>query len=57
MIENKVVTIANYATEYLQRTLTDCANDGYKLVSSVIGRGRYNVPVMYLFFVRETKEE
>ena len=57
MIENKVVTIANYATKYLQRTLTDCANDGYKLVSSVIGRDRYNVPVMYLFFVRETKEE
>lgn len=55
MIDNKVITVSNYATEELQRTLDWASQCGYKLASAVLAPNKYGVDVMYLFFVMEVK--
>lgn len=52
MIENRVVTVSNYATTLLQETLSCYAKAGYKLVSTEMACNKHNVVVMYLFFVK-----
>ena len=49
-IENKVVTVSNYATDWLQSVLTEQNKAGYKLVTALLAKNRYNIDVMYLFF-------
>ena len=53
MIENKVVTVSNYATDALQKTLSRYAIAGYKLVSTEMANNQHHLVVMYLFFVKE----
>lgn len=60
-IDNKVEIVINYNTDALQETLTEMAEDGYKIVSSVMGlaprpefyKGKWDVQAMYLFFTKE----
>ena len=52
MIENRVVTVSNYATTALQETLSRYAKEGYKLVSTEMANNEHHVVVMYLFFVK-----
>lgn len=52
MIDNQVVTVSNYATEALQRTLDTYAENGYRLVSTILAKNSHGVDVMYLFFTK-----
>ena len=52
-ISNEVVVVSNYATEYLNKTLSAYADAGYKLVSTLLAPNEFNVQVMYLFFTKE----
>jgi len=54
MIENRVAIVSNYATDALQTTLDEFAEEGYKLVSTEMAKNKYDVAVMYLFFTKET---
>lgn len=54
--ENIVITISNYATDYLQDTLTKCGQTGFKLVNVTMAENKYGANVMYLFFTRELSE-
>ena len=54
MIDNKVITVTNYATNALQEKLSLLAKNGYKLVSTEMANSEHNVIVMYLFFVKES---
>lgn len=47
---DKVVIVSNYATDELQKTLTQQNKDGYKLVTALLAKNQYNINVMYLFF-------
>ena len=51
--ENIVVKISNYATDDLDKELWEKGQEGYKLVSTVMAVNRYNITIMYLFFVKE----
>lgn len=53
---NIVVTVSNYATDSLDKTLIDYGNLGFKLVNVVMVKNKYNIDVMYLFFTKEVKE-
>lgn len=58
MIDNQVEVLCNYGLWQVQEVLTTYANDGYKLVSAVMGnRNCSTVTELYLFFVKEEKEE
>ena len=50
---DKVVTVSNYATDELQRVLTQYNEAGYRLVTALLAKNRYNTDVMYLFFTRD----
>lgn len=50
---NTVVTVSNYATDYLAETLNRYGNDGYKIVNVVLAKNSYGVDVMYLFFTKK----
>lgn len=52
MIDNQVVTVSNYATEALQRTLDTYGKNGYRLVSTILAKNNHDVDVMYLFFTK-----
>ena len=52
-VSNEVVVVSNYATEYLNETLSAYGNAGYKLVSTLLAPNEFNVQVMYLFFTQE----
>jgi hypothetical protein len=54
--KNIVTTISNYATYMLQETLEDYGNKGYRLVNVVMANNTHNVPVMYCFFTKESKD-
>lgn len=54
--ENIVITISNYATDYLQDTLTKYGQAGFKLVNVTMAENKYGANVMYLFFTRELSE-
>ena len=56
-ISNEVVVVSNYATEYLNKTLSAYGDAGYKLVSTLLAPNEFNVQVMYLFFTKEENEE
>ena len=49
---NKVVTVSNYATEYLDETLYRYGQQGYVLTNVVMAKNNYNVEAMYLFFAK-----
>ena len=51
--QNIAVTVSNYATEQLNKTLKDYGKKGFKLVNAVMAKNNYGVEVMYLFFVKE----
>lgn len=51
---NKVRIVSNYATDELQKILSNYAINGYKLVSTEMAKDQNDVIVMYLFFVKET---
>jgi len=53
MIRNKVVKVANYATDKLQETLEWYGKAGYRLVSAVVAKNEYNLDAMYLFFTQD----
>ena len=50
---NIYVQVSNYATDSLNRTLIEYGNLGFKLVNVVMAKNRYNIEVMYLFFIKE----
>ena len=52
-VSNKVAIVSNYATEYLDKTLSAYGDAGYKLVSTLLAPNEFNVQVMYLFFTKE----
>ena len=52
-ISNEVVILSNYATQYLNKTLSTYGDAGYKLVSTLLAPNEFNVQVMYLFFTKE----
>lgn len=54
--ENIVVQVSNYATDYLQETLTKCGQLGFKLVNVTMAKNKYGADIMYLFFTRELSE-
>ena len=54
--KNVVVQVLNYATEWLQKTLTEYGEMGFKLVNVTMAKNKYNVDVMYLFFTKEEIE-
>lgn len=54
--ENIVIQVSNYATDYLQETLTKCGQLGFKLVNVTMAQNKYGADVMYLFFTRELSE-
>ena len=56
MVENVCVAVSNYATEALQNTLNFYGEKGFSLVSTQIASNKYGSQVMYLFFVRQTRE-
>lgn len=51
--ENIVVQVSNYATSYLQETLTNYGQLGFKLVNVTMAQNRYGIDIMYLFFTKE----
>jgi hypothetical protein len=51
--QNIVVTVSNYATNYLYETLNDYGQQGFKLVNVVMAKNKYYCDVMYLFFTKE----
>jgi hypothetical protein len=53
MFANIVEVISNYATDALQKTLTEYGEQGYQLVNVVLAKNRYNVDVMYCFFTKK----
>lgn len=53
MVRNAYEVVSNYATDALQETLNKYAKSGYKLVSVVMAKNKYNCEVMYLFFTKE----
>ena len=54
MIDNQMEVLCNYGFWEVQEVLTKYANDGYKLVSAVMGnRDCSTVTELYLFFVKE----
>lgn len=55
MVENVCVTVRNYATEELQKTLETYSKEGFALVSTQLAIDKYYCNVMYLFFVRKAK--
>lgn len=52
MVENVCVTVSNYATEELQKTLDFYGEEGFSLVSVQMASGKFGTQVMYLFFTR-----
>ena len=56
-ISNEVVILSNYATQYLNKTLSTYGDAGYKLVSALLAPNEFNVQVMYLFFTIERSDE
>ena len=54
MVENVCVTVSNYATEALKKTLNFYGEKGFSLVSTQMASNIYGIQVMYLFFVRHT---
>ena len=58
MIDNQVEVLRNYGLWQVREVLTTYANDGYKLVSAVMGkRDCSTVTELYLFFVKEEGKE
>jgi len=57
MIENRVAIVSNYATDALQTTLDEFAEEGYKLVSTEMAkkqvRCRGDVPILHQRNVKE----
>ena len=53
--KNVVVQVSNYATERLQKTLTEYGEMGFQLVNVTMAKNKYNVEVMYLFFAKERR--
>ena len=57
MIDNQVEVLCNYGLWQVQEVLTTYANDGYKLVSAVMGnRNCSTITELYLFFAKEEEE-
>lgn len=56
MVENICTTVSNYATKALQDTLNLYGKEGFSLVSTQMASDKYGSQVMYLFFVRDTRE-
>ena len=56
-VTNEVVILSNYATQYLNKTLSTYGDAGYKLVSALLAPNEFNVQVMYLFFTIERSDE
>ena len=54
--KNIVVQFSNYETDYLQETLTNYGQLGFKLVNVTVAKNKYDIEVMYLFFTRELSE-
>lgn len=57
MVENVCVTVRNYATEELQKTLETYGKEGFALVSTQMAMNEYCCTVMYLFFVRQLNDK
>ena len=53
--ENIVVQVSNYATDYLQETLTKCGQLGFKLVNVTMAKNKYGADIMYCFFYKRIK--
>ena len=53
---NIAVQVSNYATDWLNKTLMEYGNMGFKLVNVVMAKNKYNIDVMYLFFTKEVTE-
>ena len=51
--ENIVVTVLNYATNYLGETLFEYGEKGFKLVNVVMVKDKHGFEEMYLFFTKE----
>ena len=56
-VSNEVVILSNYATQYLNKTLSTYGDAGYKLVSALLAPNEFNVQVMYLFFTMDWSDE
>ena len=56
-VSNEVVILSNYATQYLNKTLSTYGDAGYKLVSALLAPNEFNVQVMYLFFTIDWSDE
>lgn len=54
---NVVYHLSNYATNDLQKTLTEFGQKGYKLVGTEMANNKYGCTIMYLFFAKELGEE
>ena len=54
--KNIVVQFSNYATDFLQETLINYGQLGFKLVNVTVAKNKYDVDVMYLFFTKELSE-
>ena len=57
MVENVCVTVSNYATDALEKTLETYGKEGFALVSTQMAMNKYGCNVMYLFFVRKNNVE
>ena len=56
-VSNEVVILSNYATQYLNKTLSTYGDAGYKLVAALLAPNEFNVQVMYLFFTIDWSDE
>lgn len=54
--KNVVVPISNYATDALQKALNVWGDRGYKFVNALMAKNKYDVEIMYLFFVKGDDE-
>lgn len=55
--QNIVIPVTNYATNWLNETLQEYGNKGFKLVNVVMAKNQYNCDIMYVFFTKEIERE
>lgn len=54
--QNIVITISNYTTNDLRKTLKEYGELGFKLVNVIMSKNHYNEDTMYVFFVKEMED-
>ena len=54
---NMVVRVYSYATDELQKILDEYGDAGFQLVNAVLGKYKYNLDIMYLFFSKKLDDE